>query len=122
VSYVEEIRYRLLIEWLQQWVEKLSGKEPIEPGEAKELAVRLLAMALMLLTQHHVNKRGQCQNCGWSRWYWRFRIRRPQCTVCGAVDFAMKQELAVVWWRVFGSAGQQMSLEEVRRRVERGNA
>jgi hypothetical protein len=112
---VEEIRYRLLIEQLQQWVEKLSGNEPLEPEAVKELAVRLLAMALMLLKQHNVNKRGQCQYCGWSRWYWRFRIRRPQCTVCGALDFVMKQELAVAWWRLFESMGWKISLEEVRR-------
>lgn len=58
MSYVEKIRYRLLIEQLQQWVERLSGKEPLEPEAVKELAVRLLAMALMLLKQHSVNKRG----------------------------------------------------------------
>lgn len=113
---MEEIRYRLLVEQLQQWAERLNGKEQLEPEAVKELTVRLLAMALMLLKQHSVNKRGQCQYCSWSRWYWRFRIRRPQCTVRGTLDFAMKQELAVVWWQVFGHIGRQASLEEVRRR------
>jgi hypothetical protein len=96
-------------------VKKLSSKEPLEPEAVKELAVRLLAMALALLEQHHVNKRGQCQYCGWSRWYWRFRIRLPRCTVCRALGFAMEQELAVVWWHLFGSVGKRVSLEEVRK-------
>lgn len=111
---MEEIRYRLLVEQLQQWVERLSKTEQREPEAVNELAVRLLTMALMLLRQHSVNKRGQCQYCGWSRWSWRLRIRRPRCTVGSALDFAMKQELAVVWWWMFDGMGSQVSLEEVR--------
>ena len=100
MSSVAEIRYQLLSEQLQHWLDRLDGKEPPEPDAAvKELAVRLLAMALMLLRQHRVNKRGQCQYCRRSRRSWRLRIKRPRCTVSSALDFAMKQELAVVRWR-----------------------
>lgn len=114
---VHEVRYRLLSEQLEQWVEKLSGEEPVEPEAVKELTVRLLAMAVILLKQHQVNQRGQCRYCGWTRWNWRFWIRRPPCTVCSTLGFAMKQRLDVVWWRLFGSVERHFSLEEVRRWV-----
>lgn len=116
---MEEIRYRLLIEQLQQWLERLGGKEQPEPDAIKELTVRLLAMALILLRQHSVNKRGQCQYCGYSRWYWRLLIKRPQCTVGSALGFAMEQELAVVRWWATAGMGRQTSLEEARKRQQR---
>lgn len=111
---MQEVRYRLIFEQLEQWVEKLGGAEPVKPEEVKELAVRLLAMAAMLLRQHELNKRGQCKFCGCALWNWRFWNRRPPCTVCSALSFAMEQELAVAWWRLLGSVGKQASLEEVR--------
>ncbi len=114
MSDVREVRYRLILEQLEQWVEKLSRQEPIEPEAVKELAVRLLTVVLVLLKLHQVNKRGQCKFCRYAPWNWRFWNRRPQCTVCSAVSFAMEQELVVVWWRLFGSVGRVMSLEEVR--------
>lgn len=116
--HVQEVRYQLIFEQLEQWVEKLGDEDPVKPEEVKELAVRLLAMAAMLLRQHEVNKRGQCKFCGCAPWNWRFWNRRPQCTVCSTLSFAMEQEFAVTWWRLFGSVGKQASLEEVRRWVK----
>lgn len=114
MRYVWEVRHRLLLEQLEQWVTKLSGVEPVEPEKVQELAVRLLATAVMLLKQHEVNRQGRCQYCGRQRWNWRFWKRRPRCTVGSALGFTMEQELAVVWWRLFGSVGKQTSLREVR--------
>lgn len=68
MSGVQELRYRLLFEQLEQWVEKLSDEKPVEPEVVEELAVRLLAMAVILLRQHAVNERGRCRFCGWLTW------------------------------------------------------
>lgn len=119
MSHVQEVRYRLRCEQFEQWVERLTGKEPIEPEVVKELAVRLLTVALIILKQHNVNKRGKCKFCGRARRNWRSWIRVPQCAVSGAIGFAMEQELAVVWWRLFGSAGRDVGLGEVRGWAER---
>ena len=100
MSTVYEVRYGLLCEQLEQWVERLGGDEPLEPEVVKELAVRLLAMAAMLLRRHAVNMRGQCKFCGLTQREWRFWRRRPRCSVYGALDFAMRQGLDVVWWRL----------------------
>jgi hypothetical protein len=40
VSTVYEVRYRLLCEQFEQWVERLGGDEQVEPEVVKELAVR----------------------------------------------------------------------------------
>ncbi|MGH3897105.1 MAG: hypothetical protein ACRDTA_02405 [Pseudonocardiaceae bacterium] len=85
------------------------------PATREEWTVRLLATVLMLLQQHHINKRGQCQFCGWMRSTWRFWRRRRRCTVYAALDYTMRQRLDVVWWKVFGELGWKVSLEEVRR-------
>ena len=111
---MQEVRHRLLCEQLEQWVERLSGDESIESEIVKELAVRLLAMAAMLLRQHAVSKRGQCKSCGWTRREWGFWRGRPRCSVYVALDFAMRQGLDVVWWQLFESVGKHVSLEEVR--------
>ncbi|MBV9013080.1 MAG: hypothetical protein JO272_13720 [Pseudonocardiales bacterium] len=63
----------------------------------------LLTFAITLLEQHQVNKRGQCQFCGWSR-----------CTVCRALAFSLHQGLDVVWWQLLGSTGKQCGLADVR--------
>ena len=120
MSYLWEVRHRLLLEQLEQWVRKLSGEVQVEPDKVQELAVRLLATAVMLRKQHQVNKRGQCQYCSWRPWNWRSWKRRPQCTVGSALGFAMEQELAVVWWRLFDGAERQASLEEVRGWLQSG--
>jgi hypothetical protein len=106
VSNVWETRNRLLWEHLEQLTERLRGKEPIEPAEIREQTVRLLAGVVMLLRQHHVNKRGQCKYCGWTRWAWRFWRRRPQCTVYRSVDFAMRQPLRWVRWQLSHSTAR----------------
>lgn len=109
MSSVHEIRCRLLFEQLEQWVKKLSGEERVAPDAAQELTVRLLAMAVMLLKQHGAKRRRRCRCCACRRWNWRFWKKRPQCTVCSVLDFVMGQELAVVWWRLFGSMGRRAS-------------
>ncbi len=108
------VRYRLLCEQLEQRVERLSDEEPVEPEVVDELAVRLLAMAAMLLRQHAVSKRGQCKFCGWTRREWRFWRGPPRCSVYRALDFAMRQGLDVVWWRLCESVGRHVSLEKSR--------
>lgn len=111
---VQEVRHRLLFEQLERWVERLSSKKPIEPEEVEELAVRLLAMASILLRQHVVGKRGRCRLCGWSILRWPFWYLRPRCTVFRSVDLAVGQSLDVVWWRLLGSVGREVRLVEVR--------
>jgi hypothetical protein len=71
-------------------------------------------MAVVLLRQHQVNKRGQCQYCGWTRWQWRFWRGWRRRTVHEALDLGMGQSLDVVWWRLLETVGRQWSLVEVR--------
>lgn len=115
---MQEARCRLLCEWLEHWVERLSSEKPIEPEEVKELAVRLLAMAVLLLRQHGVNKRGRCRFCDWPTWRWRVWYRRPRCPVLRSIDLVVGQALDVVWWQLLGSVGRELRLEEVREWVE----
>jgi len=111
------MKHRLWAEQLEQWVEKLSGEKPVEPEVVKELAVRLLAMAVILLRLHGVNKRGQCRFCGRAVRMWRFWRRRPPCAVCRTFGFTMGQPLDVVWWQLFESLGWQTSLGQARQWV-----
>lgn len=106
MSNIQEAQYWLLRKQLEQWVAKLGNEEPIEQEAVKELAVRLLTMAVMLLQQHVVNKRGRCRFCRW--------MRRPRCSVCGTLNLVMRQGLDVVWWQLFEKVGRQTSLEQVR--------
>jgi hypothetical protein len=112
VSSVWQTRHRVLCQQLEQWAHALRDAPP--PATPAEHTVRLLTFAVTLLEQHRVNKRGQCQFCGWSRWPWRFWRRRPRCTVCRALAFALHQSLDVVWWQLLGSTGKQCSLADVR--------
>lgn len=118
MSNVWGTRYRLLREQLEQWVDGLTREEPRHHTAVDERTVRLLATVLMLVRQHHTNKRGQCRLCGAARLTWRF-WHRQRCTVHGALDHAMGQNLDVVWWRVFEGLGREVSLEEVREWVEK---
>lgn len=95
-----ETRDRLLLERLEQLIERLGGEEPIEPSELTEQAVRLLTGAVMLLRQHRTNKRGQCRFCGRTRWAWRFWRGRPRCAVYQDFGFAFHQSMEWVWWRL----------------------
>ena len=96
MSNVWETRYRLLLEQFEQLADQLSDNKPEEPTALEEQTLRLLAAAITLLRQHRVNKRGQCNYCGWSGWWARLPWRRPQCTVYRSLDFAMRQPLGVV--------------------------
>lgn len=115
VSSLWETLYRLVLQQLEELAERLSGAKPMEPAALEEWAVQLLATVLMLLRQHHINKRGQCRFCGWTTWTWRFWRLRRRCTVYAALDYAMRQSLDVVWWKVFVELGREVSLEDVRR-------
>lgn len=114
MSNIWETRSRLFLEELEKLAEWLSSDAPKTPAALEEQAVRLLAMVVILLRQHQVNKRGQCQYCGWTRWTWRLWRRWRRCTVHQALDLAMGQSLDVVWWRLLETVGQQWSLAEVR--------
>ena len=105
---------QLYLEYLEGLAEWLGSDAPKAPAALEEQTARLLAMAVTLLRQHHVNKRGQCQFCGWTRWKWRFWRRRRRCTVHQTLNLAMSQSLEVVWWRVFEGVGQKQNLAEVR--------
>lgn len=102
----------MLGEQLEQLADGLLDAQP--PAAPAEHTVWLLSFATMLLEQHRVNKRGRCPFCGWSRWGWRFWHRRPQCTVCRTLAFAMIQGLDVVWWQLLTSTGRKCSLVDVR--------
>lgn len=93
MSNVWQTRYRLLLEQLEALADQLSGKEPITQPVLEEQTERLLTGVVMLLRQHRLNKRGQCNYCG-SRW--RLWHGHPLCTVYRSVDFAMRQPLDVV--------------------------
>ena len=114
MSNVWETRSRLFLEELEKLVEWLSSDAPRAPAALEEQTVRLLAMVVVLLRQHQVNKRGQCQFCDWPTWTWRFWRRRRRCTIHQALDLSMGQSLDVVWWRMFESVGRGWSLAEVR--------
>jgi hypothetical protein len=104
VSNVWETRYRLLVEQVEALAVQLRAEEPIDPSALEEQTVRLLAAATTLLRQHRVNKRGQCNYCGWMRPVWRLWRRRPQCTVYRSLDFALRQPLDVVSFPLFQRA------------------
>lgn len=114
VSNVWGTRYRLLREQLEQWVDGLVSGESRNQSVLEERTVRLLATVLMLLHQHHPNRRGQCRFCGQTRWTRRFWRRRRRCTVYGALDQAMGQGIEVAWWKVFEGLGRDVELEDVR--------
>lgn len=115
---VWETKHRLFLELFQGLAEWLSDDEPRALTVLEEQMTRLLAVAITLLQQHNVNKRGQCQFCCWTRWKWRFWRSRRRCTVHQALDLAMNQSLDVVWWCVFESVGRKRNLTEVRMWLE----
>ena len=67
MSSVWKTRHRLIVEWVEELVDWLSGSEPAEQVAVEERTVRLLMGAVRLLSQHEINKRGQCRFCGWTR-------------------------------------------------------
>lgn len=111
-------QHRLYREELEAITDRVSHNRRIAPAVAEKQIVQLLATVAMLLQQHDVNNRGQCDFCGWTRWGWRWWRRRPRCTVFRAVSFALGQPLDVVWWQVFEIFDRNTSLEEVRQWVE----
>lgn len=118
MSSVWTTRYRLLLEWLEELEDRLSGEQPVVQAVVEEQIVRLLMAVVRLLRQHEVNKRGQCRFCGWTRWGMRFWRRRRQCTVYSALGLAMEQGLDEVWWQLFEAVGRKSTLAEVRAWME----
>jgi hypothetical protein len=104
----------LFLEELEKLAEWLISDTPKTAAVLEEQTVRLLATTVILLRQHQVNKRGQCQFCSWTRWTRQLSRRRRRCTVHQALELGMGQSLDVVWWRVCESMGRQWSLTEVR--------
>jgi hypothetical protein len=102
----------VLRQLLEQWTNRLRDAQ--HSAALAEHTVRLLMFAVSLLGQHRVNERGRCQFCSWSRWRWPFWHRRPQCTVCRALVFAMGQNLDVVWWQLLTNLDKKISLVDVR--------
>ncbi len=100
MSNVWETRNRLLLERLERLVGQLRNAEPIPATALEEQTVRLLAVVIMLLRKHRVNKRGQCRYCSWRIMTWRLGHGRPRCTVYRSFDFAMSQGLEQVWWQL----------------------
>lgn len=103
---------------LEATLYRVVGDEPTDLAIAEEQTVQLLAAVAGLLRQHYVNKRGQCNFCGWTRWWLRGCRRRPQCTVFRNLSFAMGQPLDVVLWHVFAIFDNNTTLEEVREWIE----
>ncbi|MGH8573026.1 MAG: hypothetical protein ACREX8_10700 [Gammaproteobacteria bacterium] len=114
MSNVWGMRHRVLCEQLEELARKLGDAEPISPEVLEELVVRLLTPVVMLLRKHAVNKRGQCKFCRRTRWTWWFWRRQRRCTVFRVLDLVMGQDLDVVWWQLFASVGDEVSLAEVR--------
>lgn len=114
MTNVRETRYRLLLEQLAELVDWFCDADSMVPGVLREQAVRILTIVAMLITQDHVNRRGGCKSCDWTRQARRFWHKRTRCTVHRAFDFAITQPLDVVLWRLFHSVGRELSLEEVR--------
>lgn len=102
----------MLRQQLEQLANRLHGAPPSDA--LAEHTVRLLTFAAILLGQHQVNERGRCHFCRWSRRRWPFWHRRPQCTVCRALAFAMGQGLDVVWWQLLTNLDKKISLVDVR--------
>lgn len=100
MSNVWESQNQLTLEYLEKLANQLRSKEQLAPAELEEQVVRLLATMVILLRQHRVNKRGQCQYCSWRVETWRLGLRRPRCTVYRALGFALVQRLDVVWWQL----------------------
>lgn len=96
MSNVWDTRHRLLLEQFERLANQLRDDEATEPTALEEQTLRLLAAVITLLRQHQVNKRGQCDYCGWSSWWARLFRRRPQCTMYRSLDFAMRQHLDTV--------------------------
>jgi hypothetical protein len=107
VSSVWETRYRLLVETLENIIERLLDEEARTPAESTEQTVRVLIGVLTLLRQHRVNKHGQCSYCGWTRWYWRSWRRRPQCTIFRSLDFVLRQPVDVVMQEGYSQAAKK---------------
>lgn len=97
MSSVLELRHRLLMEYLERLADRLQCEEPVAPEECKEPLVRLLTDVVMVLRQHRVNNKGQCNYCRRARWPWRFWRSRPQCAVYRCLDFALRQPLDLLW-------------------------
>ena len=113
MSNVLKTRHRLVLDYLEKVVDQLRSKEQVAPAELEEQLLRLLTGMVMLLRQHRVNKRGQCEYCGWTRWVWRFWRRRPQCTVYRSLDFTMRQPLDSVWWRLLEDHKERPKFDDV---------
>jgi hypothetical protein len=114
VRSMHEIRYRRFREELNELADRLSAKEVVSPAVARDQIIRVLAVVAMLLSQHHVNKWGQCKLCPPPRWNWKVWRRRPSCTVYRTVSFVMGQNLDEVWWQLLESVGKESNLLEVR--------
>lgn len=113
-SSAQKTWYQLFREELEELTNRLSGKKTASPAVTEDQIVQLLAVTAILLRQHRVNARGQCQFCRWAGWKWRPWNRRPLCTVYRTASFVMSHGLDEVWWRLFESLGTEWSLVEVR--------
>lgn len=95
------------MEYFEELADQLRREDPIAPEVCKEHLVRLLTGVVMVLRQHRVNNKGQCDYCGRPRWTWRFWRRRPRCTVDRGLDFALRQPLDMVWMQLLQGSQQQ---------------
>lgn len=100
MSNVWQTRHRLMLQQLEKLADQLRNKEPIAPAVLEEQTVRLVVGAIMLLSQHTVNKRGQCQYCRRAKRIWRLWRRRPKCTVYRVFSFALTQRPETLWRRL----------------------
>lgn len=115
VNSVHQVRHRQLQEEFKELADQLSGEKEVSPAKIENQIVQALALAAILLRQHHVNNRGQCKFCTWPRWKWKFWSRRPLCTVYRTASFVMSQELDEVWQQLLDSLGKECDLIETRR-------
>jgi hypothetical protein len=102
VSNVDEVRWRLLREWLiqvfRQELDRRAATLPdgVSPDEQDETPLRLAGAVVALLELHAMNRNGRCRarRCIRNRWVpWR---RRRTCPIVWTVQFWIEQPIRIL--------------------------
>lgn len=120
-----------LLEQLHQLVTWLETDEQEHPElfgshDEYEWLLRLSAITLSLLTRRKVDDRGRCEWCqrprrGWHRFVPRWS-GQSTCRVLQVAESAAESKVDVLWWRVFGLRGDDITLDEVRVWLQQGTS
>lgn len=102
MSNVEEVRRRLLWEWLievfRQALERRAATLPdgLSPDESDETLLRLSGVVMALLEWHVTDGNGRCRVRGCSRRGWAPWRRRRLCRVFSTTRFWTGQPIGIV--------------------------